>query len=163
MSLMKFIEAIREGGKEAHEAALTLGLLLEREKVRRPVEDDGDIREILGEELANQKFSVTELETIVDELLNYITEVSEPHPSAVWALSKSYNPRILPHLIGLLDRIVTDPEKEHLAYQALVGITCFDNDLSLTAIRKAAKQGYGQVKETAKQYLRLYSKQHAIR
>jgi hypothetical protein len=157
MFIAKLMESVPKGGEEAHEAALTLGLLIERETVHRPAGDDGGISEILGDEIASRRLSSSELRTAVDELIAYITETPEPHPTAVWAVTKSYDPRILPHLINLLDRVVTDPLKEHLAYQALVGITFFYNELSTAAIRRAAERGYGLVKETATQYLRLFS------
>ncbi|MBI1926908.1 hypothetical protein HYR99_22020 [Candidatus Poribacteria bacterium] len=164
MFIMKLMEAIRKGGEEAHEAALALGLLMERGKVRRPAPgDDGGVRGILGETLANRRLSKTELRIAVNELICYITETLEPHPMAVWALTKSHHPHTLPHLIHLLDRVLTHPEHEHLAYQALIGVinigtTSAHKDLSLTAIQKAAEQGHGQVKETATQYLKMFSK-----
>lgn len=159
MLVEKLLQTIRSGGTEAHEAALALGLLIEREKVNRPNSgDDGGIREILGDKLANQRLSQMELNTAVDELIRYIDETTKPHSMAVWALTKSYEPRILPHLIAILDRVVNDTTQENLTYQTLlgiinIGISSSYKDVSLAAIRKAAEHGHGQVMETATQYL----------
>jgi hypothetical protein len=159
MLIEELIQTIRSGGTEAHEAALALGLLIEREKVNRPnPEDDGGIREIIGDELANRRLSQMELNTAVNELIRYIDETIKPHSMAVWALTKSYEPRILPHLLALLDKVVNDTTQENLTYQTLVGIINIGipssyKDLSLAAIRKAAEHGHGEVMETATQYL----------
>jgi len=163
MLIEKLIQVIRSGGTEAHDAALALGLLIEREKVNRPnPADDGGIREILGDELANRRLSQMELNTAVDELIHYIDETLEPDSMAVWALTKSYEPRILPHLMALLDRVINDTTQENLTYQTLLGIINIGipssyKDLSLAEIRKASEHGHGQVRETATRYLENYS------
>jgi len=160
MLVKELTQALRGSEKEAHEAALTLGLLIEREKVQHPTpRDDGGIREIIGDELANQRLSETDLKTVVDEIIAYISdETLLPHPMAVWALTKSYEQRILPHLIRLLDRIIDDPNQENLAYQTLlgiinIGIPSSNRDLSIAAIRKASDRGHTRVMETATRYL----------
>lgn len=160
MLVKELTQALRRTDAEAHEAALTLGLLIEREKVRYPAPgDDGGIRKILGDELADRRLSETDLKSAVDEIIAYISdETLLPHPMAVWALTKSYEQRVLPHLIRLLDRIVEDPDLEHLAYQALlgiinIGIPSSNRDISIAAIRKASGQGHARVMETATQYL----------
>ena len=158
MLVNELIETIERGGDEAHTAALTLGLLIEREKVRRPAGDDGGVRVMLGDELATRRLSDDELQTAVDELIEYLSRTSEPHPTAVWALTKSYDPRIVPPLIELLNKIITDPDKKHLAYQALIGIinTGPNESVVLAAVQRAAREGLGQVKETAQSYLTLH-------
>ena len=158
MWVMDQIAAIRRGGDEAHEAALALGLLIEREKVHRPTGDDGGISVILDDELAARRLSPSELQTAVDELLAYIHQAEQPHPMAVWALSKSYDERIVPDLINLLKRTMTAPAAEHLSYQALVGMINIGmgsphEAAALETIRQASVQGHGQVQETAAQYL----------
>jgi len=160
MLVKELTQTLRGSETEAHEAALILGLLIEREKVQHPTPgDDGGIREIIGDELAHQRLSETDLKTVVDEIIAYISdETLFPHPMAVWALTKSYEPRILPHLIRLLDRIVEDPNQENLAYQTLlgiinIGIPSSNRDLSIAAIRKASERGHTRVMETATQYL----------
>jgi hypothetical protein len=158
MDIDRIVQEIREGGEDANEAALTLGLLIEQEKVHRPAPgDDGGVREILGDELANYRLTREELEAAIDQLVDYIDETPEPEAMAVWALTKSHDPRTVPHLIALLDRVIDEPEKEHLAYQALIGITSFDDEQAVSAVRRAAERGHGDVKETATQYLRLHA------
>ena len=162
MLIKELIQAIRSGGTQAHDAALALGLLIEREKVNRPnPADDGGIREILGDELANRRLSQIELNTAVDELIRYIDETLEPESMAVWALTKSYESRILPQLIALLDRVVNNTTQENIAYQTLlgiinIGISSSYQDLSLATIRKASEHGHGRVQETATRYLENY-------
>jgi hypothetical protein len=153
----EMIEAIQREDESAHEAALTLGLLIERERVRRPA-GDGGLRMILGEKWAKRKLSEMELNHAVDRLIDYTNQTAEPHPMAVWALTKSHEVRTLDCFIGLLDRVLSDPAKEHLAYQALIGTTSFYNSRSLAAIRRAAVEGHGLVKETAVRYLQLFEK-----
>ncbi|RPJ83106.1 MAG: hypothetical protein EHM18_14870 [Acidobacteria bacterium] len=162
MFVLEMMEAIRRGGEEAHEAALTLGLLIEREKVNRPAGDDGGISVILGDEFAKRRLSETELKTAVDELIKYIQGTNDPIPTAIWALTKSYDPRIVPYLIEFLNKVLSDPAKEQLAYLALLGIintgvsSSYKSD-SLAAIRNAAEHGQGIVTETATNYLKLFS------
>lgn len=156
MWIDELIETIQRGDERAHEAALTLGLLIERECVRRPAGDDGGVRMILGEKWAKRRLSEEELNHAVDRLIDYTNQTAEPHPMAVWALTKSHDIRTLDCFIGLLDRILSDPAREHLAYQALIGTTSFYNPGSLAAIRRAAEHGHGLVKETAKRYLQIF-------
>jgi HEAT repeat protein len=154
----RYMEAIPRGGVEAHEAALALGLMIERETVCRPSsDDDGGIRAILGDELADRRLSGPEVKEAVEALIKYVGETPEPHPTAVWALTKGYDERALPHFINILDRFSADPEKEKLAYQALVGLSSFRDDPSLSAVRRAADRGQGLVRETATLYLGLFS------
>lgn len=157
--LMELIGSIRQGGTAAHNAALALGLLIEREKVRQPAGDDESIRAILGDEWVDRKLTDAELQTVVDELMRYIRDVPVPDAMAVWALTKSYESRIVPALIELLERILTDKALENVAYQALIGIINTGlaspyQDLAMTAIQQAARQGQGSVQETASEYLR---------
>lgn len=163
MFVPRLIEAIRRGGEEAHEAALTLGLLIEKEKVHRRDGADGGRRLILGAELAERRLSSGEQQIAVEELIRYVNDTFDPHPMAVWALTKSSDPRIVPHLIRLLDRILDDPNKEDLAEQALsgiitVGLASDDNNkrLSLEAIRRASNQTRSRVRTSARDYLKLF-------
>lgn len=156
---MELIGSIRQGGTAAHDAALALGLLIEREKVRQPAGGDESIRAILGDEWVDRKLTDAELQTVVDELMRYIRDVPVPDAMAVWALTKSYESRIVPALIELLERILTDKAQENVAYQALIGIINTGlaspyQDLAVTAIQQAARQGQGSVQETASEYLR---------
>lgn len=159
MLVPKLIEAIRTGSAEGKEAALVLGLLIEREKVYHPIPgDDGGIGQVLGEQFVNRRLSKIEVQEAVDGLIRYINEAVVPQPKAVWALSKSYDSRTLPDLIDLLERFVGDADKEELVYQALVGIMNLysagrTNERSLVAIRRAAREGHGRVKEAAIKFL----------
>lgn len=169
MLVPKLIEAIRAGSAEGKEAALVLGLLIERENVYHPIPgDEGGIGQVLGEEFVSRRLSKIEVKEAVDGLIDYINEAVVPQPRAVWALTKSYEPRTLPHLINVLDRFVGDAQKEELVYQALVGImnssprrVLFEHptgklrtdERSLSAIRRAAREGHGRVREAAIKYL----------
>ncbi len=157
--VLELLSALRSGGPEIHEAVLTLGLLIEREKVYHPVPgDDGGIREILGEEFVHQRLSKKAVAMAVHGLIEYINETPAPYPGAVWALSKCYDPIIRAPLIRLLDRCLAEAEQEELAEQALTGIMSFYDDQVLDVVQRAAEYGYGQVQEVARQYL---TRQHA--
>lgn len=161
MFISQLMHAIRCGGDQAEEAALTLGLLIEREKANRPMGDDGNIRLILDEEMAKRRLSEVELASAVEELIRYVSEASTPHPTAVWALTKSYDARIVKPLLDLLKRLLLDSSQENAAYNALSGImnTGVSSELreeSLAIIRQAAEQGYGRVKEAADGYLNTF-------
>ena len=157
MFVKKIISSIYRGGIEAEEAALALGLLIEREKRRGS--NGSSIRANFGERLANRRLSETELTTAVDELIKYLDETSEPHPKAVWALTRSYEPRTVRPLINVLNKFLTSPGHAEVAYQALVGIISLQTEKSRTAIRaaifRAAEQGHDEVRETAMDYLEL--------
>lgn len=159
--VLELLSALWSGGPEMHEAVLTLGLLIEREKVYHPVPgDDGGIKQILGEEFVNQRLSKRDIETAIHGLIEYIDETSMPYPGAIWALSKCYDPIIISPLIRLLDRCLADAEQEELAAQALNSITNFYGDQILAVVQRAAEYGYGQVKEAAGQYLARYHSQN---
>ena len=159
-SVSILLDAVRSGGQQADDAARTLGLLIEREKVRRPAGDDGGLGLFLDEEWLEHRLGPQELQEAVDGLTDYVTHTSVPIPSAVWALGKSYEPRIVPPLIDLLRRVLPDEDLESLAYQALTGIidaspgTAYEMQ-ALTAVQDAAHSGHGSVSETANAYLLL--------
>ena len=154
------LAAIRHGGAEGHEAALALGLLMED----RPPNDDAGAAAAVGAELAARRLSGTERDTAVDGLITYLEETVEPHAMAVWALTKSYEPRAVPALIALLEHCLNDPHTVHLAHQALVGIvttgltTIEYREQSLAALRRAAARGGAEVADTAQRYLRKLSR-----
>jgi hypothetical protein len=152
--LVELFRKLRTEGEEGHDAALTLGLLLERSRLSAP--DDAQIAMIVGDEAARLALSREERERIVDELVKYTSDAFPPPAIAVWALSKSLDQRTLPHLIRLLDGSLSDPQQDHLAYQALVGVTMFSGRPSYDAVQRAAKSGQGLVKETAERYLELF-------
>src|SRR5438132_1558130 len=151
----ELLAAIRRGGELASESTLALGLLLED---RNP-EDDTQIAGVVGGELAARRLSRAERRRAVDGLITYLQDTPQPNPSAVWALTKSYEPRIVPVLISLLDATLDDQDAVSLAYQALVGIV----NVGLTTpkyraqgraiLQRAATRGHGEVAQTAQRYL----------
>lgn len=158
MWVTKQLEAIR-AGDDVQEAALALGLLVEREKTRR-VGDDG-IEEALGAELAQRRLSPAEVDCVVEQLLAYLREADSPHPMTVWALTKSYDERIVPVLLELLERDLLDPDRETLCHYALLGIintgvgSAQYGAQALRAIERASAKGSGVVAETASDYLQV--------
>jgi hypothetical protein len=154
-TIEELLAAIRQGGEAASESALALGLLLED---RRP-EDDIQIASVVGPELAARRLSRSERRGAVDGLITYVQDSPRPNPSAVWALVKSYEPRIVPVLISLLDATLDDQDAVPLAHQALIGIV----NVGLTttkyraqghaALERAAVRGHEEVAETARRYL----------
>jgi hypothetical protein len=135
---------------------MLLGLLIER--ATGATSDEGAIASILGEDLARWRLSRAELRTAVNGLISYLEESADPHPTAVWALGKSYQARIVPALIGLLDRVMDDPAAEAVSCQAIIGIinagmgTRF-HKRALAALRRAEQRGHGEVAEAAADYL----------
>jgi hypothetical protein len=116
---------ISRGGEEADLAIRALGLLIEREKVSHPGGDDGGVEELLGPELAARKLTPLAIHEAVDLLISHLTAVRIPEPGIVWALTKSFDPRIVPHLAALLERVVDDPAHQVVAAQTVEGLTCF--------------------------------------
>lgn len=147
-------------GKNVEEAALTLGLLLERAHRRRFGQDNAEeIGAILGDVFADEMLSENDAGNVVGTLIRYIERATPPHLMAVWALTKSFDPRVLPALIALLDRVLADPRHEHLANGALNGITLYQTEEAVAAIRRARASGHGQVKRSARQFLDLHGRQ----
>jgi hypothetical protein len=160
MDVRQLVEAVRQGGGQGEEASLVLGLLIERERVRRPIaRDEGGIGQILDKEYADRRLSEDELAAAVEGLLRHVAEADEDvEPSTVWALGKSNEPRVVPPLVDLLLRLIERPEKEDLAYQTLlavvnIGIGSSFQGPALEAVRAAARRGSGRVAETARDYL----------
>ena len=88
-------------------------------------------------------------------------EAEDPHPTAVWALTKSYDERFVPGLLELLEHNLADPERELLCYNALLGIVNTGaasqqyEAKAMTAIEQASAHGHGSVAEAATQYLQV--------
>src|SRR5690348_8021157 len=145
----ELLAAIRRGGETANESALALGLLLED---RNP-EDDTQIAGVIGRELASRRLSHAERRSAVDGLITYLQDTPEPHPSAVWALTKSYEPRIVPALLSVLDATLDNQDAVPLAYQALLGVmnvalsTPKYRAQGHAALQRAATRGHGEVAE----------------
>jgi hypothetical protein len=154
MTVEELLAALAGGGDDAKEAAATLGLLIERAE-RGPDADDEDIRAALLPAYADRRLSEDELEAATNGLLDYLATAADPLPQAAWALSKSFDPRVETALIDVLERWVDDPQREDLAYQALVGMIPIGTDAVEAAVAVAAERGHGRVRETARGYLRL--------
>lgn len=144
------------------EAVLTLALLFEQ--TRRPAADpDESVQSLLAPEYAACRLTEDEWHTAVDALLHQVEQAGgATGPSVVWALSKTYEPRIVPPLATLLGRLLaaTDPGPRELAHQTLfavlnVGMGCH-RDLALDTVRAAARNGSGAVADTARRYLALH-------
>ena len=156
-SLLGLLDRVRGGGPGAGEAARTLGLLLERESVRMPRDDVG-IDEILDDDWRDRRLEPAEVEDLVDRLLDYVRETAVPHDGAVWALTKSYKPRIVPPLVALLRRTMSDPTRENLASLALTGVITASpgtrhRQEAIAAVREAANHGVGRAARAASAYL----------
>lgn len=147
--------AIPRGGEQADLAIRTLGLLIEREKASHPAGDDGGVTELLGPELAAHRLTPAAIHEAVNLLLAHLTEVRVPEPGIVWALTKSFDPRIVPHLAALLERVIDDPVHEAVASQVVDSLTCFFDARSIAAVRLAAERGHGDAREHAAYWLRL--------
>lgn len=161
MFISQLMGAIHCGGDQAEKAALTLGLLIERERTNSPAGDDGGIGSILDQKMAKRRLSEVELANAVEELIRYVSETPTPHPTAIWALTKSYDVRMVRPLMELMTRLLPDARQENAAYNALSGLmnTGVSSELreeSLAMIREAAKQGFGRVKEAAVGYLNTF-------
>lgn len=143
---------VRAGGDDAEEAAVTLALLIERGS-RPEGADDSDIDAALLPQYAGKHLTAAEREQAIQGLLEIVGAEPFPPATAVWALSKSFEARVAPALIGVLERSVEDPEREHLAYQALTGLIPFDTPEVRQVFKWAAERGHGRVQETARQYL----------
>lgn len=156
--LTDLMKRIREGGKQAREAALTIGLLIEQEKVRRKSSDDGGVGAVLGASWAGTRLTAGEVEFAVDQLIAYLNETPEPDATAIWAVSKSYDSRIVPTLAELVDRFASDPMREGIAAEALLGVInagigSKHDSIAMAAVRHACEAGVGSVKETAATFL----------
>jgi hypothetical protein len=159
-SVLSLVELLRAGGDDADDAARTIGLLLERDRLHRRAADEGSVDELLDEQWRERRIDAAELQAVVDALIDYIRGTSEPLAGAVWALSKSYQPRIVPPLIDVLRRTMAEPASENVAYLALSGVLNASpgtehRQAALAVVREAAITGGGRVAETARQYLHL--------
>lgn len=149
---------LASGGRAGTDAALVLGLLLERETVTRPPADDGGPRLLLPAEWRQRRLDPAETQQVVDALLDHVRGTPVPDPTAVWALGKSLEPRIVPPLVDLLHRVLADGALDDLAQQAFGAVVVaapgsgYEADV-LAVAWAAAKQAPGDVAEVARDYL----------
>lgn len=155
------IHTLNSKGPNAERAALALGSLIERARTRRPLGDDGGVRQELGDEIADLHLTDNDISHAVDVLMQYTGSGANVTPSAVWALGKSYEARVVPTLVAVLRSSANDVEKRAVALNALHGvITCgvsseLKND-AIDAIRFTATEGIGDVQKEAQDYLKHY-------
>lgn len=153
---------IQKGGAETEEAALILGLLIEREiKNLTNQNPDKEINTILGAVHLPERLTPSDQAKAIDGLSALVSNpYSFPQPIVVWALSKSYQLSIVPTVISLFYRICGDPNREEIAYQCIIALinsgteTRFHEEV-IDLLQEAAENGLGKVKETANQYLSL--------
>ena len=148
-------------------ACLTLGLLIERHRTQRPAGDDGGVRQILGDEYAVVQLTDSDVGRALDRLIDYVRSAAYPLPSAVWALSKSYDLAVVPTLIDVLRRTAADAQQYDAARNALHGvITCGAAQMSehlLQVIRETASNGCGRIRSEAQDFLHHYDSLHESR
>ena len=156
MDIDKEIEAIGRGEQPSHDAALALGLLLERQ--RRPGDAMNDeIRLISGEGVASRHLSPAEADLVLNHLLSLIDSTLLPKPVLVWAVSRSADPRIVGPLSRLLDRTLSSPESLDVAREALSGLMLFDGEEAAATIRRVAESDRGELGDAARSYAERHS------
>jgi hypothetical protein len=142
--------------KASTDAIGALGLLLEETRAKRPVGDDGGIRDLLGPELAAYRLSKVERSTIIESLSHRLLKQRNINHLLIWALSKSADECILPVLTTVLNRALQSPQQQDAASEALNGLALFWPD-SKSAVERAAQQGQGDVQEQAEDLLKRHS------
>lgn len=155
MWLEELLAAIRKGDEAGHDAAITLGLLIERELVGAGARD-GRWDRILDERSAKHRLSPEQIQTAKDELIKYILETERPAPASVWTLGKFHQEDTLDSLIGLLDRSLMDKRSEGIAREALTAIARFRGEKALRAIQRALQSVHIEVRASARSYLETF-------
>ena len=151
MTVEDLLRAIRGGDDEA---ALTLGLLLERGS-RGPDDDDDDIAQSLPPELAERHLTAAEREAGIDGLIAYVEGEPAPIARAVGPCPRATTSAPPRRYEACSSGTMDAPEHEHLAYQALTGLIPVGGDELQAAVRDAAERGHGEVRDTARRYLRI--------
>jgi hypothetical protein len=148
---------LHRGDTDADDAAVTLGLLIERERVHRPLGGNAD-EQLLGPELAARRLSHDETIEAVSLLTDYVLEAAEPRVSAIWALGKSADAAIVPALVVVFNQGVEDPQNEDLLQQVLQALYVNGIDspyvsAAAEVFRRAAAEGRGEVQRLGTHYL----------
>jgi hypothetical protein len=158
--ISQLIQQVAGGDAVTGKAALTLGMLIERETVSRPAGDDGGFSAVLGGAWEGQRLDAAARRSAVAALIKQISGAA-PNVTAVWALSKSADPGCVPALAALLDRVRDDPLQSELAAQTLdavivLGPGTAQHDAALGAIRRAAGAPHTAVAEHAADWLQRF-------
>jgi hypothetical protein len=158
----ELLRKIKENSPEIDQACLAVGLLLEHHRVRRPLPgDDGGLTTVLGNEIAAIQLTPEEIRHVVDQLVSCVQATEIPHSSVIWALSKCYEPRIVPVLVPVLRRAAVVPDASAVALSALYAIATSGfqdayREIALSAIQYVADEGIGEVKNEATSYIEHY-------
>jgi len=156
----ELIRSVKRKDPDLDETFIIIGMLIERERTN--FISSGDIvREMIGDKYADLKLSPDDDRLAVDTLLEYVTTADPPQSGAVNALGYCNETRIVPTMIFLLHKYLTDPTCQNVAQNALnsisiTGLHSHLNDDSLRAIQEAATNGMGDVKESAIHSLEHY-------
>jgi hypothetical protein len=155
--LTALLNDLEAGGERSEEAALALGLLLERVSGVRPSGKPFPIARVLDEKLAAVRLSASDVERILDRLISVAGRTRDP--SAIWALAASRDPRIVAPLVRILERTLESSAEELAAGHCLHGIietgveSPSNRREAIAAIRRAAAKGRGEVRQLAAEYL----------
>lgn len=145
----EMIQRLNQGGPDASEVALQLGLLLERSYKRR--RESEPVQPALLPELVDVVLTRKEQTDVVEALIEYLDHDPSPAPVAAWALARSHRPDAVEALLRIVQSRAADPTQLQLAYQALAGLDAIPSWDAWRAIRNAAIHGTGQVQRTADQ------------
>ena len=160
----ELVEVVSNKGPNLADACQAIGMLIERECTRRPVKgDDLGVQEVLGDKYARLKLSKEDIRLAIDQLIVYLGTTFSPLSTAVWAVRKSYESRVVPILVYVLQAAASDPEQHGVALNALHGIedsgvTSTYKDEALAAIRQVASNGTDEIRREAKRYLEHYDR-----
>lgn len=152
--------AIPAGADEADRAIRLLGLLIEREKSSHSADHDAALAELLGPE-PMPRMTPLAVHEAVDLLITHLAHARVPVPGVVWALTRSRDPRIAPHLVALLGLVLEDPAHQAVASQVVSGLTSFRDVRTVAALRLAAERGDGDAREQAVSWLRIHDAEAA--
>lgn len=161
--LIQLLCDIRAGGEIAADACVSLGLMLERERVLQIISNaDGGLSSLLNRECNATHMTIDEVREVTAWLINYISQTGNFEPGAVWALAKACDPDAIPLFISLLQSSLSDPKKIATCLNAIYGIANINKpsetrNAGLAAIEQAAIMGNGIVREAAAEYLNHYN------
>lgn len=105
------------------EAALMLGLLLEKTWAKRRPDDDGGLHDIYGPGLERVTLTESEISSVVQRLAERIASTAV-EPMVAWALAKARTPEAISAMWLCLEKhcVSSDPERQAMAINALLGL-----------------------------------------